>query len=84
MVVLYLAVEQDVPPLLETFDGKDVMVPNEKFIVGTFTNWTHKNTKQRYRVDFSVAYHSDIRALVAILTIRPYGLFGKVKIERVA
>jgi small-conductance mechanosensitive channel len=52
---------------LETFDGKDVMVPNEKFIVETFTNWTHKNTKQRYRVDFSVAYHSDIRALVAII-----------------
>ena len=52
---------------LETFDGKDVMVPNEKFIVETFTNWTHKNKKQRYRVDFSVAYHSDIRALVPII-----------------
>ena len=37
---------------LETFDGKDVMVPNEKFIVETFTNWTHKDKKQRYRIDF--------------------------------
>jgi small-conductance mechanosensitive channel len=52
---------------LETFDGKDVMVPNEKFIVTSFTNWTHKNKKQRYRVDFSVAYHSNIRALVEIV-----------------
>jgi small-conductance mechanosensitive channel len=52
---------------LETFDGKDVMVPNEKFIGGTFTNWTHKDKKQRYRVDFSVAYHSDIRRLVEII-----------------
>jgi len=52
---------------LETFDGKDVMVPNEKFIVETFTNWTHKNKKQRYRVDFSVAYHSNIRELVEII-----------------
>lgn len=52
---------------LETFDGKDVMVPNEKFIVESFTNWTHKNKKQRYRVDFSVAYHSNIRDLVAII-----------------
>jgi small-conductance mechanosensitive channel len=52
---------------LETFDGKDVMVPNEKFIVESFTNWTHKNKKQRYRVDFSVAYHSDIRVLVEII-----------------
>jgi small-conductance mechanosensitive channel len=53
---------------LETFDGKDVMVPNEKFIVESFTNWTRKDKKQRYRVDFSVAYHSNIRALVEIIT----------------
>lgn len=52
---------------LETFDGKDIMVPNEKFIVDTFTNWTHKNHKQRYRVDFSVAYSSDLRKLVGII-----------------
>jgi len=52
---------------LETFDGKNVMVPNEKFIVESFTNWTRKNKKQRYRVDFSGAYHSNIRALVEII-----------------
>lgn len=52
---------------LETYDGKDIMVPNEKFIVDTFTNWTHKNKKQRYRVDFSVAYSSDLRKLVGII-----------------
>ncbi|RLQ21838.1 mechanosensitive ion channel protein [Seongchinamella sediminis] len=52
---------------LETYDGKDIMVPNEKFVTGTFTNWTHKNKKQRYRVDFSVAYDSDIRKLVEII-----------------
>lgn len=52
---------------LETYDGKDIMVPNEKFIVESFTNWTHKNKKQRYRVDFSVAYHSDIRKLVDLI-----------------
>jgi len=52
---------------LETYDGKDVVVPNEKFIVETFTNWTHKDKSQRYRVDFSVAYHSDVRKLVDIV-----------------
>ncbi|MGE0592294.1 MAG: mechanosensitive ion channel family protein [Vicinamibacterales bacterium] len=52
---------------LETFDGRDIMVPNEKFITASFTNWTHKNKRQRYRVDFSVAYHSDIRALIEIV-----------------
>nr|WP_317932981.1 mechanosensitive ion channel domain-containing protein [Halioxenophilus sp. WMMB6] len=52
---------------LETYDGKDIMVPNEKFITESFTNWTHKNKKQRYRVDFSVAYHTDVRKLVEII-----------------
>jgi small-conductance mechanosensitive channel len=53
----------------EPFDGKDIVVPNEKFIVGTFINWTHKDKNQRYRVDFSVAYHSDIRKLVEIIKV---------------
>ncbi len=52
---------------LETFDGKDIVVPNEKFISSSFTNWTHKNTKQRYRVDFSVAYKTDVRSMVELI-----------------
>ncbi|MAD74035.1 MAG: mechanosensitive ion channel protein [Rheinheimera sp.] len=52
---------------LETFNGTDIVVPNEKFIAETFTNWTHKDKRQRYRVDFSVAYHSDVRQLVEII-----------------
>ncbi len=52
---------------LETFDGKDIVVPNEKFITSSFINWTHKNRKQRYRVDFSVAYKTDVRKLVELV-----------------
>ncbi|NVK24234.1 MAG: mechanosensitive ion channel [Gammaproteobacteria bacterium] len=52
---------------LETFDGKFIMVPNEKFITSTFINWSHKDLRQRFRVDFSVAYKTDIRALVEIV-----------------
>ena len=52
---------------LETYDGKDVMVPNEKFIVEPFTNWTHKDRRQRYRVDFSVAYTTDVPQLVEVI-----------------
>ena len=52
---------------LETFEGKDVIVPNEKFIVESFINWTHKDKRQRYRVDFSVAYNSNIEALVDMI-----------------
>ena len=53
--------------ILETYDGKDILVPNEKFISALLINWTHKDPKQRYRIDFSVAYHTDIRAMVEII-----------------
>lgn len=52
---------------VETFDGKDVMVPNEQFITTSFVNWTHKNKKQRYAINFQVAYDTDMHALFALL-----------------
>ena len=52
---------------LETFDGKDIMVPNEQFITTTFINWTHKNKKQRYSIEFQVAYSTDLHALFDLL-----------------
>lgn len=52
---------------LETFDGKDIMVPNEKFITTDFVNWTHKNKKQRYSLEFQVAYSTDLHKLFDIL-----------------
>lgn len=53
--------------VLETFDGKHVMVPNEKFITTTFINWTHYNEKQRYSLYFSVAYDTDLEAMFPIV-----------------
>jgi small-conductance mechanosensitive channel len=53
--------------VLETYDGKDILVPNETFISSLLINWTHKDPKQRYRVDFSVAYATDVRAMVEII-----------------
>lgn len=46
---------------LETFDGKMVLVPNEKFITAPFNNWSHKDQNQRYSVKFSLPYDCDIR-----------------------
>jgi small-conductance mechanosensitive channel len=46
---------------LETYDGKEIMVPNEKFITTTFVNWTRDDPRQRYEIEFSVAYDTDIR-----------------------
>lgn len=52
---------------LETYDGKDIMVPNEKFITTSFTNWTHNNKLQRYPINFQVAYDTDLDAMFTIL-----------------
>ena len=51
---------------LETFDGKDIIVPNEQFITLSFVNWTHNNKKQRYSLEFSVAYKTDLHALLPL------------------
>jgi len=52
---------------METFAGKDIIVPNENFITTTFTNWTHNNQKQRYSLDFSVAYKTDLSPMFDII-----------------
>ena len=52
---------------LETYDGKDIMVPNEKFITTSFTNWTHNNKLQRYPINFQVAYKTDIEKMIPIV-----------------
>lgn len=49
--------------VIETYDGKDVMVPNELFITSSYTNWTHKDPKQRYPLNFQVAYSTDLDLL---------------------
>ncbi len=53
--------------LLETYSGKDIMVPNEQFITTRFVNWTHNNKKQRYSIDFQVAYKTDIPLMLDIV-----------------
>ena len=46
--------------MLSTWDGKDIMVPNERFITTRFVNWTHADPRQRYEVPFSLPYNTDI------------------------
>lgn len=45
---------------LHTEDGKEIMVPNEKFITSEFVNWTKSDPLQRHEVRFSVSYDTDI------------------------
>ena len=52
---------------LETFDGKEIMVPNEKFITTQFINWTRDDPRQRYEVEFSVSYDTDLHAIPPVI-----------------
>lgn len=52
---------------LETFDGKDIVVPNETFVSETFTNWTHHDSLQRYEFEFGVAYETDIPPMLDLV-----------------
>ncbi len=52
---------------LETFDGKEIMVPNEKFITSTFLNWTRDDPRQRYEVEFRVAYDTDLSKVPPVI-----------------
>ena len=53
--------------VLSTFDGKDIMVPNDRFITTQFTNWTHEDPRQRYEVEFSVAYDTDLHKVPPLI-----------------
>jgi small-conductance mechanosensitive channel len=52
---------------LETFDGKEIMVPNEKFITTRFVNWTRADPRQRYEVPFVVAYDTDLHKVPPLI-----------------
>jgi small-conductance mechanosensitive channel len=53
--------------VLATFDGKDIMVPNDRFITTQFTNWTHEDPRQRYEVEFSVAADTDLHKVPPLI-----------------
>ncbi len=46
--------------LIETFDSKEILVPNEDLITSRVTNWTFTNSKGRVEISVGVSYGSDI------------------------
>lgn len=53
--------------ILETFDGKWIVVPNEDFITSRIVNWSDAGSRNRYAVEFSVAYDTDINVVPEII-----------------
>lgn len=54
--------------ILETFDGKWIVVPNEDFITSRIVNWSDAGSGNRYSVDFSVSYDTDINKVPDIIS----------------
>ena len=53
--------------ILETFDGKWIVVPNEDFITSRVVNWSDSGSAKRYEVEFSVSYDTDINTIPDIV-----------------
>lgn len=47
--------------LVETFDAREIMIPNEDFIVGKVINWTFSNKKGRVDFEIGVAHKTDLK-----------------------
>ncbi|MGE4313718.1 MAG: mechanosensitive ion channel family protein [Pseudobdellovibrionaceae bacterium] len=46
--------------LLETLEGREIMIPNEDFITNRVINWTLTNSKGRVDINVGVSYNADI------------------------
>lgn len=55
--------------ILETFDGRWIVVPNEDFITTRVVNYSDSGSANRYEARFSVAYHTDINAVPDIVEV---------------
>ncbi len=53
--------------ILETFDGKWIVVPNEDFITTRVVNWSDNDSGNRYEANFSVSYETDINKIPDIV-----------------
>lgn len=46
--------------LMEAYDGREILIPNEEFITQRVTTWTHSNRRVRIEILVGVAYDSDL------------------------
>lgn len=53
--------------VLETFDGKWIVVPNDHFITTRVVNYSDQGSANRYDACFSVSYDTDINRVPAII-----------------
>lgn len=53
--------------VIETFEGKELLIPNKDLITGVVNNWSLSSSKLRIVIPVGVAYGSDVRLAMRIL-----------------
>ncbi|MFT4862208.1 MAG: small-conductance mechanosensitive channel [Pseudohongiellaceae bacterium] len=53
--------------LIETLDGKEILVPNEDLITSRVINWTYSSNKGRVEVNVGVSYGSDLHLAQSLI-----------------
>jgi small-conductance mechanosensitive channel len=53
--------------ILETYDGRWIVVPDEDFITTRVVNYSDQGSANRYEADFSVSYDTDINTVPALV-----------------
>jgi small-conductance mechanosensitive channel len=51
-----------------TFDGADVLIPNGTLVAEKLTNWTLSDMSRRFDVNVGVAYGSDVKRVLEVLS----------------
>lgn len=53
--------------LVEELDGKEIMIPNEEFIINKVTNWTYSNNRARIEINIRVSYEANLEEVKEIM-----------------
>lgn len=53
--------------MIETFDGREILVPNEELVTNRVTNWTLTNNRARAQLIINVSYDSDLKRAAELI-----------------
>ncbi|MCB0192238.1 MAG: mechanosensitive ion channel [Anaerolineae bacterium] len=57
--------------IVQGFDGREVIVPNEKILTSSVTTYTKSSRHARIKIDVGVSYDADLQKVLEILTEIP-------------
>jgi small-conductance mechanosensitive channel len=53
--------------LIESFDGREILIPNEELMSSRVVNWTYSNVRARIEINVGVAYGSDPNKVIELI-----------------